>query len=70
MNKEEREKIKAMLPRGYARRIFLETKISLATIYDTINGKSSNQVVIDAAIRIAAEEKEKVEKNKTLISSL
>lgn len=63
-------KIKAMLPRGYARRIFEETGISLATIYDTINGKSGNQVVIDAAIRIAAEEKEKKEKNKTLISAL
>ena len=41
MKKEELQKIKEWLPRGYARRIFLKTGISFMTIYSTINGKTN-----------------------------
>lgn len=70
MKKEELQKIKEWLPRGYARRIFLETGISFMTIYSTINGKTNNKVVLDAAIAIAKEEKEKMEKTKNEVSAL
>lgn len=70
MNKEELQKIKQWLPRGYARQIFNETGLSFMTIYSTMNGKINNQRVIDAAIQIAKEEKDKAEKAKELVSTL
>lgn len=70
MNKEELQKIKKWLPRGYAKRISLETGISFVTIYDTINGKARNQTVLDAAIAIAKEEKERVENIQNEVSTL
>lgn len=70
MKKEELQKIKEWLPRGYAKRIFLETGISFMTIYATINGKTNNKTVLDLAIAIAKEEKERMEKTKSEISTL
>ena len=70
MKKEELQKIKKWLPRGYARRIFLETGISFMTIYSTMNGKTNNKTVLDAASVIAQEEKEKLRKSKNKISAL
>lgn len=70
MEKEELEKIKQWLPRGYARRIFTETGISFMTIYATMNGKSNNKRVLNAAIVIAKEEKVKAEKAKSEVSTL
>lgn len=70
MKNEELQKIKKWLPRGYARRIFSETGISFMTIYSTMNGKASNKQVLESAIVIAKEEKEKLEKNKHEISTL
>lgn len=70
MKNKDLQKIKQWLPRGYAKRIFKETGISFMTIYSTINGKTHNQKVIDAAIAIAKEEKEKAEKAKNEIAAL
>lgn len=70
MDIKELQKIKQWLPRGYGRRIFDETGISFMTIYATMNGKTHNQKVIDAAIAIAKEEKEKAEKAKNEIAAL
>lgn len=70
MKKEDLQKIKQWLPRGYARRIYNETGISFMTIYATMNGKTNNREVIKAAIAIAKEEKEKAEKAKAEIETL
>lgn len=70
MNKEELQKIKKWLPRGYAKRIYLETGISFVTIYETMNGKSRNKAVLDAAVAIAKEEKERVENMQDEVSTL
>lgn len=53
MKNEDLQKIKQWLPRGYGRRIYNETGITFTTIYATMNGKTHNQKVIDAAIAIA-----------------
>lgn len=58
MKNEDLEKIKKWLPRGYAKRINLETGISFVTIYATMNGKSKNKAVLDAAVAICQGEKE------------
>ena len=39
MKKEDLQKIKQWLPRGYGRRIYNETGITFTTIYATMNGK-------------------------------
>lgn len=70
MKNEDLQKIKQWLPRGYGRRIFDETGITFTTIYATMNGKTNNQKVIDLAIIIAKEEKEKAEKAKNEIAAL
>lgn len=70
MKKEELQKIKQWLPRGYGRRIYNETGISFMTIYATMNGKTHNQKVIDVAIVIAKEEKERTEKARNEIATL
>ena len=69
MKNEDLEKIKKWLPRGYAKRINLETGISFVTIYATMNGKSKNKAVLDAAVAIAKEEKERVENMQDEVSS-
>ena len=70
MNKEKKKKIKKWLPRGYAKRIYLETGISFVTIYETMNGKARNKTVLDAAVAIAKEEKERVENIQNEVSTL
>lgn len=70
MKNEDLEKIKKWLPRGYAKRIYLETGISFVTIYATMNGKSKNKAVLDAAVAIAKEEKERVENMQNEVSTL
>ena len=70
MKKEDLQKSKQWLPRGYGRRIYNETGITFTTIYATMNGKTHNQRVIDTAIAIAKEEKEKNEKAKNEIAAL
>ena len=70
MKNEDLEKIKKWLPRGYAKRINLETGISFVTIYATMNGKSKNKAVLDAAVAIVMEEKERVENMQDEVSTL
>ena len=70
MKNEDLEKIKKWLPRGDAKRIYLETGINFVTIYATMNGKSKNKAVLDAAVAIAKEEKERVENMQNEVSTL
>ena len=70
MKNEDLEKIKKWLPRGYAKRINLETGISFVAIYATMNGNSKNKAVLDAAVAIAKEEKERVENMQDEVSTL
>ncbi|MDR2129577.1 MAG: hypothetical protein LBP56_00165 [Odoribacteraceae bacterium] len=70
MKKEDLMKIIQCLPRGYGRIIMERTGLSLPTIYNTIHGKSKNELVISTAIELAKETKEKSDNIKSLIESL
>ena len=70
MKKEDIQKMKKWLPRGYAKRIYDETGISFVTIYAVFAGRSTNDKVIEAAMRIVAEEKAKNEAMIQLLAKL
>lgn len=70
MNKKELKKIKDLLPEGYGPRLQEITGKSLVTIYNTLNGRTRNDAVIDAAIALAEENKKAREAKKEWLASL
>jgi hypothetical protein len=70
MNGKALKKLRLKLPRGYVERLVNDTGISSATIMRVMKGDSSNQVVIDAAIKLATEYQESINTQQEQINSL
>lgn len=70
MKKEDLDKIKKWLPRGYAKNIAEELDVSTVTVYSVVGGKQNNERVIDALISLAIKNKEKQDAMTSKISTL
>lgn len=70
MKKEDLDKLREWLPRGYAKMISETKSVSRVTVYNVSNGKYNNEVVMDALIELAYLNKEKLAEQKKRISSL
>lgn len=70
MKKEDLDKLRKWLPRGYAQMIAKCTNVSRVTVYNVSSGRFKNDVVMDALITLALENKKKEEEQKMKILSL
>jgi hypothetical protein len=71
LSKRELQKIRAALPSGSQAEISTRTGLSIATIKSTLfNPERFNVVVIETALKLIQEQKEKVESFKNLIKEI
>lgn len=70
MKKEDLQKIKEWLPRGYAGIVSKKTGVSKVMVYKVIAGTYNNLTVLDALIKLAKEHKSKIEIQEKIISTL
>jgi predicted transcriptional regulator len=59
---DELQKLKQHLPKEYARILAQEFKCTVGTVYKTLDGKTTRLDIIQRAIEIAREQKQKKEK--------
>lgn len=70
INASDLKKLRDSLPSNYAELLENKTEFSKSTIYSVMNGVRNNSVIIDAAIDLARDTKEKLESQKEAIENL
>jgi putative heme iron utilization protein len=70
MTNKEYKKLRSKLPRGYVRVLAKEAKVSAATVLRALRGDSFNQVIIDLAIKMAADHQQTIKNQQHQINSL
>lgn len=70
MSNKDLERIKKWLPKGYGKRVQTMTGKSLAVIYNVVGGNAKNELVYNALLKLALENKAEIEKREKLLSTL
>ncbi len=70
MENKDLEKIKKWLPRGYGKKVQELTGKSLSVIYSVVSGTTENEMVYNALLNLAIENKAKMENREKLLSTL